>query len=144
MSSLLGSPSPSPQRSGPQRASLCHDGAKERISFYTDSLGWFSEDKMFRAWMNQDLEGESGVRRTPLLWSMKDAHWGETSGWLLLHSCFRLPWGISLHFQQGRGQRGQALLGISAGRIPDSQRWCMASPSTTAGPWKAEGVGGSS
>lgn len=43
---------------------------------------------------------------------------------LLLHSCFGLPWDISLHSQQGYGRRG-----ISAGVTADSQRWCVTFPS---------------
>ena len=48
---------PSPHRGDPQRPSLCHDGAEKRVSFCTNSLGWFGEERMFGAWMNQELGG---------------------------------------------------------------------------------------
>lgn len=85
--------------------------------------------KTNNSWMSQGLEGENGVRRMRDFCGVWRTHTGvKCQAVLLLHSCFRLPWGISLHSQQGRGQRGQALLGISAGRIADSWRRCQLVP----------------
>lgn len=135
-SSFLGSPSPPPRRSCPQQTSLCRDGAEERISFCADLFGWFGKDQMFRGWMSRGLEGENGVRRMQDFCGAQRMHTGvKCQAVLLLHPCFGRLWGISLRTQQGRGQRGQALHGIGAGRIADSQRWCMASPSTS---WRLE------
>lgn len=95
---------------------MCHDGAEERISFCADLLGWFGKDQMFSGWMSQGLEGENGVRRTQDFCGAQRTCTGvKCQAVVLLHSCFGLLWGISLRSQQGRGQRGQALLGISAG-----------------------------